>query len=615
MLSDSLDSEIPRELIEAFRAKPSRVVLVVGSGISRRARRQDGSCFPTWVELLREAFRWTTHQGFRFTPEQISAFDSLLARGDSKSLIHAAGWLKTSIGNRLLSEFMLAALDFVPRAVSPIHQLLARLPVRGVVTTNYDCLLETAFSAPPPAVITPEDNVKLSRLQGGGSGFFVFKAHGDIGRPDTLVFSHDDYRRLIVQNNAYRTALSTIFEQHVIFMVGFGLEDPDIEYLFDEILATFSAPPLKVYALVPKGRVNTIFRDIWLRERRLRLIEYEPRSDDHTEIDGFLEDLIQHISQTASTIPTKFQSESDGKNIPQFVSGIRKRLVAAWNKIASRLAESQDCYSLAHERAQVVDEIVKEILEECARTLPLPAEGFAVIARGGYGMGHLSSSSDIDITLLHAEERTKEVEAIITLFLLYLRDCIGPVGLRALPIINTIEECRGHWFQDADSLISFTFSRLIVGDLNLHIRLREAWRDHVRAVPLSPVVAEIKRKRLFRNIEEDQPDFLNVKTCAGGLLEIMAIHFVDEVLRLKGKKGPEQEEAAVDLDGCFGRMLYLRELAFRTTKTIVLAKSSTTTNSILNNSGEIDVQHWREISKCRRAVRQRLLNSLMELVP
>jgi len=609
---DPTDLNIPIELVEAFRSKPSSVVLVIGSGISRRVQRPNGRSFPSWVELLREGFRWATLQGFQFTQEQVSAFNSLLSRSDSKSLVHAAGWLKTLIGDRLLSEFFIDTLGFVPPAPSPTHQLLTQLPARGVVTFNYDYLLEAAFRAPPWAVFTQEDDVKLSQIQRGAGSFFVFKAHGDIGRPSTLVFGHDDYRRIILHNKAYRLVLSTLFEQHVILMLGFGVDDPDVEYLFDEILASFSAPPLRVYALVPRGCINSIFRDIWMRERRLRLIEYEARADDHSNVDRFLAKLVEQVNQSNSHKVSTISRDVDGTTLSAFVLGIRKKLIIAWDRIARHTTNVDDAYSAARERAQVVDEIIKDVLEECARTVNLPAEGLAVIARGGYGMGHLSSSSDIDITLLHTAARKEDSEAMGSLFFRYLRDCMGPVGLKVLPIINTVEECQGHWSYDANSLMSFTFSRLIVGDLNLHIQLREKWRQHVRVVSLSGIVEEVKKKRLLRDIEDTLPEFLNIKTCGGGLLEVMTIHFVEEALRLRGKVGGE--ESTIDLDDCFGRMLSLRELAFSTTKTLAFARAKGETKRIDIHPGQLSATQCSALSQCRRVVRQRLVSSLLRLV-
>jgi hypothetical protein len=115
---------IPNELIDAFRATPSRVVLLVGAGLSRRSKRSNGQPFPSWVELVRELLHWANSQGFSLTEEQSAGIESLLRRGDSASLIHASGWLKASIGDPLFAEFMSKTFASVPKVVSTTHELL-----------------------------------------------------------------------------------------------------------------------------------------------------------------------------------------------------------------------------------------------------------------------------------------------------------------------------------------------------------------------------------------------------------------------------------------------------------------------------------------------------------
>ena len=122
--------------------------------------------------------------------------------------------------------------------------------------------------------------------------------------------------------------------------------------------------------------------------------------------DRFLLKLIESGNRTALNVPPpSFAADAAAANFPSFVVSTRRRLVRAWDKISRLANNSPDAYPRARERAQVVDETLKEILEESSRSVDFPGEGLAVIARGGYGMGHLSSSSDIDITLLHSPAR------------------------------------------------------------------------------------------------------------------------------------------------------------------------------------------------------------------
>ena len=421
---------------------------------------------------------------------------------------------------------------------------------------------------------------------------FLLKAHGDVKRQRTLVFGHQDYRRLIQENDAYRKVLSTLFEQHVVFSVGYGLDDPDVEYLFDELLSTMRSVPLRVFALVPKGRINAVFRDLWLRERKLRLLEYEP-SDSHEEVDQFLKNLIAEVEiERGGTKRPDIIVDSDS-NLPRAVVGLRKRLVELWNRLNARVVEPRDAYPIARERAMVMDEFIKQLLMEIP--LPFPQEGVAIVARGGYGRGHLAPNSDIDITVLHSPEQTDEVEAWFGEFQIYIDGCANAVGIVARPIVNLISECVEHW-SDLKSFVSFTFSRLVVGDLRLHSALRQAWRNFAKDVDIQGLLAEIRDVRLSKQIEVKQPTSLNVKTCAGGIVEFMIGDFLTEIFHIRGRTVTCSTR---DLELDFAALFPFRERAYAQTKTLALLIQA-------GAQSLMSAEQWRTLLQSRQRIRGRL---------
>jgi len=176
-------------------------------------------------------------------------------------------------------------------------------------------------------------------------------------------------------------------------------------------------------------------------------------------------------------------------------------------------------------------------------------------------------------------------------------------NLRALPLINTIEDCQEHW-QHLDSVVSFAFSRLIVGDMNLHSRLRSKWRDYICSPKVKSLIGELKTARLSLNIEQNQPLQLNVKTCAGGILEIMLVHFLEEVSAIRSSSLSASATGTADLDDCLGRLLRVREDVFQTNKTLVLYRSD-------RGSGKLNPQDWRQLLECLRLVRRRFEAALI----
>ena len=173
-------------------------VLFVGAGVSAAA----GA--PTWNELT-EPLR-----------------NSRPATSESSPLL-LAQFFRNQLGDHELFSYLRKALGNLQPA--PVHSALCALPIRAVVTTNYDTLLETAYR---------QENRPCSRDQGQSPiGLWneaeevqLLKLHGDIDSAGSIVLTEQDYFRFMHGHPAFKRKLCDSFCHRTVLFIGFSMRDP-----------------------------------------------------------------------------------------------------------------------------------------------------------------------------------------------------------------------------------------------------------------------------------------------------------------------------------------------------------------------------------------------------
>jgi hypothetical protein len=529
---------LPPPLINAFRGDSRRVIVLVGSGLSRSVERENGLRFPSWVQLIQEMLGHAKSQGFAFTAAQEGALAKLLGAGTSQGYLLAAGWLQRRLGAPFFLQFLSDSMAAPPGLTSPVHDHLHRLPARGIITFNYDPLIEKTWPGDGPSfVATNADGSMLAQIMRGSAERFLLKCHGTYERPETIVLGHDDYRRLIHENKAYRDTLATLFSQSTILALGCGVDDPDLDFLFNDLLTTFPAMPLGIYALVPENRYDEITRELWLAERGVRLLEYAPSDDSHPEVAYFLQTLVERIGMPEA--PSRRPAVS---SLARDRAEGRRRRAAFELKVTELFASPGIHY--ARYRCQCVDRIVEESFAAAAAESPGAFDHAVMVAQGGYGLGRLSYDSDADLTLVFSKEHESAALAGLAAFNRIMLDGTAPANGHCGA--QDIEGCEALWDQHARSLLAYSFSRAIGGNGAYHGDLRARWRDYVRRADITRLAERVEALLPQELIDDALPAEWNTKTGSGGLREATGVLFWRQVAVARQVVIPDPDPGPLD---------------------------------------------------------------------
>jgi hypothetical protein len=185
--------------------------LFVGAGVSRAAGYVD------WKLLLKEIAQDLDLDVDRETDLIALAQFHVNSRG-----------ARDRINQLLIDEF----LEHVE--LTPSHHLIATLPVDTIWTTNYDDLLENAFSQAKKRTDVkrrPEDFAITRRH----ADVAIYKMHGDKFSPAEAVITKEDYETYNTTRELFTIALKGDLAKRTFLFVGFSFTDPNVMYILARV--------------------------------------------------------------------------------------------------------------------------------------------------------------------------------------------------------------------------------------------------------------------------------------------------------------------------------------------------------------------------------------------
>ena len=292
-----------------------RCVLFVGAGLSA------GAGLPGWGKLLSEMVNLVRDDA-PDRPDQ-PQLKSLLASG---RFLQVADYCRERLGEARYTMFLKEQLKPRGRGVLETHQIITRLPFRAVITTNYDKLLETAYTASrdgdTPSLLTHDDEEGLG-LSLFDNPFFILKAHGDIARPETIVLTSSDYRTITHERPAFNAVFSALLMTNAILFLGYSISDPDLNLLLDGQLSVFKNTVPPRYALMEDA--GDVAASVLRRSAGIDVQSY-PKGQ-HESVLEYLKALETEVAKRQASSPPSLASSRSLS--PAFEVSARSVIIAS----------------------------------------------------------------------------------------------------------------------------------------------------------------------------------------------------------------------------------------------------------------------------------------------
>ena len=120
--------------------------------------------------------------------------------------------------------------NIVPGFANELN-LFKKINIDGIITTNWDLLLETAF--PEFSKFIGQEELLFSEIYSIGE---LYKIHGCISNPESLTLTKEDYTEFHERNPYLAAKLLTIFVEHPIIFMGYSLDDTNVQEILKSII-------------------------------------------------------------------------------------------------------------------------------------------------------------------------------------------------------------------------------------------------------------------------------------------------------------------------------------------------------------------------------------------
>jgi hypothetical protein len=169
-----------------------------------------------------------------------------------------------------LFDFLKGALAFCgdirDKAVCPSYRMLLRLPVKTLVTTNFDNLIERTAEAEGVqlTVFNTDKGLASYRLTEQS----LLKVHGDLAvPPDELVITSEDYEGYTTRYPQFSHRIKDIFHLNTVVFLGYALNDSNFIHLYRSVLdAVGGRLKRKSYAILASDPGVGV-REEWAKQR------------------------------------------------------------------------------------------------------------------------------------------------------------------------------------------------------------------------------------------------------------------------------------------------------------------------------------------------------------
>ena len=194
------------------------------------------------------------------------------------------------------------------------HEIIAKLPIQTVWTTNYDKLIEKAYENEGKKCDVKHEDNQLKSVK-SDRDVVLYKMHGDIDHPNDLVITRDDYQFFDKKHELFREVLEADLVTKTFLFLGFSFSDPNLKSIIGKLRILLENKPRNHYCIFKKVSKDEC-------EQRGFDYEYENRKQEYFVDDlrrfGILVCLIDDYSEITEILD---EIETINRRKTIFVSG------------------------------------------------------------------------------------------------------------------------------------------------------------------------------------------------------------------------------------------------------------------------------------------------------
>ena len=171
--------------------------------------------------------------------------------GKESDLSHLADEICVLKGNRNYIVQTLKRIFTGNFLSTETHKVISQIPhFRNIITTNYDSLFERVYDSNKLNIIFSDDHTPYI----DDKKVNLFKIHGDLSAPNSIIITESDYNNFFskdTEQNTIWSVIKGIIATKSILFIGYGLEDTNIQVIFNKIRNKIGENGKECYFVAP----------------------------------------------------------------------------------------------------------------------------------------------------------------------------------------------------------------------------------------------------------------------------------------------------------------------------------------------------------------------------
>jgi len=165
------------------------------------------------------------------------------------------------------------------------HESISTIPhIKTIITTNYDRLFEDVYQEKAHVIYDKAQIPYIDQRQ-----IQIFKIHGDLSNPDSIIITNSDYNNFFKNNTDSGTFWAVIRERlatkNVLFL-GYNIEDPNVSVVFERITESLGDNRRECFLISPKLPQHKVSD---LTRKGIHYID--------STAEDFISELISHLKE------------------------------------------------------------------------------------------------------------------------------------------------------------------------------------------------------------------------------------------------------------------------------------------------------------------------------